>query len=261
MKNACKIGKNFVLLKPNGEVILAAKRRRKLATRIKDYFRSSQTLAFGLIAVLPLLLGYEYLALRASQEHVLEVRNGADVILRTLLKGIGLHSPFYLGIGLVVALGLAIGFRRRGTHLQVSHFFLALFESVLYAVALTYALTGTIEQFMLSATVQRAFHSELMLALGAGVYEEVFFRLLLFGSSVYALRHITSFHPVMLTLSCAVFSSVLFSLAHYMGFESFTVYSFIYRFLAGMIFCLIYYYRGFGIAAWTHAIYDIVLIL
>ncbi len=232
-----------------------------MSTRIKDYFRSSQTLAFGLIAVLPLLLGYEYLALRASQEHMLQVRNGADVILRTLLHGIGFHSPFYLGIGLVAAIGLAIGFRKRGTHLQLSHFFLALFESALYAVILTCVLTGRFELFLLSTTPPRAFHSELMLALGAGVYEELFFRLLLFGSLVYALRHLGRWHPVGITLFCAVFSSILFSLAHYMGFESFTVYSFIYRFLAGMIFCLIYYYRGLGIAAWTHAIYDIFLII
>jgi len=35
--------------------------------------------------------------------------------------------------------------------------------------------------------------------------------------------------------------------------------SFIYRALSGVTFSAIYLLRGFGITAWTHALYDVVL--
>ena len=67
---------------------------KKMLRKKAGYFQSSRTLAFGLISMLPLLLGYEYLTLAATREHLLQVRNGADVILRTLLSAVGIHSPF-----------------------------------------------------------------------------------------------------------------------------------------------------------------------
>jgi membrane protease YdiL (CAAX protease family) len=54
-------------------------------------------------------------------------------------------------------------------------------------------------------------------------------------------------------------TSVLFSAAHYAGAhgETFDWFSFSFRFLAGAFFALLFVYRGFGIAAGTHALYDI----
>jgi hypothetical protein len=42
--------------------------------------------------------------------------------------------------------------------------------------------------------------------------------------------------------------------------DAFTMGSFLYRFLFGLILNGIYVWRGFGVAAWTHAIYDIMVI-
>ncbi len=56
-----------------------------------------------------------------------------------------------------------------------------------------------------------------------------------------------------------VVTSALFSAAHYAGAhgETFDWFSFCFRFLAGAFFALLFVYRGFGIAAGTHALYDI----
>ena len=57
-----------------------------------------------------------------------------------------------------------------------------------------------------------------------------------------------------------VVSSVLFSMFHYIGLETFTPISFTMRFIAGIYLSLIYINRGFGIVALTHAFYDLFVI-
>jgi len=58
-----------------------------------------------------------------------------------------------------------------------------------------------------------------------------------------------------------VASSLLFSAAHYVGplGERFELYSFTFRTLAGMFFAVLFIVRGFGIAAGTHAVYDVLV--
>ena len=41
--------------------------------------------------------------------------------------------------------------------------------------------------------------------------------------------------------------------------DSFAIYSFTFRFLAGLFFALLFSIRGFGVAAGTHAVYDILV--
>ncbi len=54
-------------------------------------------------------------------------------------------------------------------------------------------------------------------------------------------------------------TSVVFSAAHYLGphGETFNSFSFAFRFLAGAFFAVLFVYRGFGVAAGTHALYDV----
>ena len=62
--------------------------------------------------------------------------------------------------------------------------------------------------------------------------------------------------------SSPVLSAVLFSVVHYIGpmGDYFTLDSFLFRFLFGLILNGIYVTRGFGVAAWTHALYDVIIV-
>ncbi|MDX1672858.1 MAG: CPBP family intramembrane glutamate endopeptidase, partial [Balneolaceae bacterium] len=57
-------------------------------------------------------------------------------------------------------------------------------------------------------------------------------------------------------------AALIFSGVHYIGVfgDPFTVGTFLFRFLFGLALNGIYIYRGFGMAAWTHAIYDMMVI-
>jgi len=56
---------------------------------------------------------------------------------------------------------------------------------------------------------------------------------------------------------------LLFSAFHYIGpfGEPLRLESFVFRTLAGIAFSALYLTRGFGITAWTHALYDVAVML
>ena len=57
--------------------------------------------------------------------------------------------------------------------------------------------------------------------------------------------------------------ALVFSAFHYIGpyGDPISLPSFTFRALAGLVFSAMYLLRGFGITAWTHALYDVFLTL
>ena len=94
--------------------------------------------------------------------------------------------------------------------------------------------------------------------LGAGVYEEVLFRLLLLPLAVW-LIHLAGGARRVQIAGAIVATSLLFALAHYVGEygDPLDWTTFLFRFSAGAFFGGLFVWRGFGIAAGAHALYDI----
>jgi membrane protease YdiL (CAAX protease family) len=109
--------------------------------------------------------------------------------------------------------------------------------------------------------------------LGAGIYEEVLFRLLLLSVAACGCRWAgLSWRASWVT--GAVATSLLFAAAHYhvdftlLGWhfatehgEVFTWSSFSFRVLAGLAFSTLFLLRGFGVTVGTHAAYDLFTLL
>lgn len=110
--------------------------------------------------------------------------------------------------------------------------------------------------------------------LGAGIYEETMFRLVLIPVTFYLLRMLLV--PRGLSLVIAVLSSsVVFAAAHYLdpqcalsmsslgdslgrvAADESLWYGFTFRLLAGLSFALLLLLRGFGITVGCHALYDV----
>jgi len=102
-----------------------------------------------------------------------------------------------------------------------------------------------------------------MLSLGAGLYEELFFRVLLVGGLAAGARIILGFSKRLSAVLAAVAGALIFSAFHYIGpyGDELQLQSFIFRALSGLAFSGLYLTRGFGITAWTHALYDAFLLL
>jgi hypothetical protein len=60
-----------------------------------------------------------------------------------------------------------------------------------------------------------------------------------------------------------VIGAVIFAAFHYIGpfGDPFELQSFTFRMLSGLAFSGLYVLRGFGVTAWTHALYDSFLLL
>jgi membrane protease YdiL (CAAX protease family) len=226
--------------------------------REDGYWSLSRTPLTSLVFALPLVLAYEGGVLLIGRG---SPRNGADVWLRQLLDALGFGSYFLLPM--LTVIGLLAWHHIEHDRWRFSPVVLAgmAVECVLWAAALVGVARLQDRLWPLAAGgLDDGILSRLVAFCGAGLYEEVLFRLLLLPILVWACERI-GFSTVAAGLWGLVFSSLLFSLAHYVGplGDTFAIYSFTFRFLAGLFFAILFTVRGFGIAAGTHAVYDILV--
>jgi len=201
------------------------------------------------------------------------VRSGADVILQQLFTRLaGPRGPLLLLVSLMgVGVWLVVrDLRAQQRALQLPVFGLMLAESVglalVFGVAVSAVTSGLVTPTALiaqTAVADLGVSSRLMLSLGAGLYEELLFRVLLVGTLALVLRRLVGLRPFGAGLVAAVVGAVVFSLFHYVGpyGDPFQTYSFVFRTIAGLALSALFLVRGFGITAWTHALYDVFLLM
>lgn len=100
-----------------------------------------------------------------------------------------------------------------------------------------------------------------LLSFGAGVYEELVFRLIAVPVLIMLLGDVLGLKPLAALVLAVTVSGLAFSLHHYRGDEAFAWSSFAFRALAGGYFGVLLHLRGFGVAAGTHAAYDLIVVL
>lgn len=233
------------------------------------YWNESRRPLVSLAFILPLLVIYEGGVVALGPK---AMRNGVDVWLRTFLDWIGFGQYFLLP-------ALTISLLLSWHHLTRQPWRVS--PPVLYAMALECLvlgitlvglahLQGSLLQ-MVSQKLQAITTSlgdwsgfrvlgRMIGFCGAGIYEEVLFRLLLVPMVAAAIRA-GGGNPRWQILGSILVTSLLFSAAHYLGShgERLEWFSFVFRFIAGAFFAVLFVYRGFGITAGTHALYDIMV--
>ncbi len=233
---------------------------------IKKYFSDTHTLLYSFLFSLPLFLIYETLILisQPNAEHI--VRISVDVWMKSLFTYFGVNAVSFSLLAMML-LGFVILYKEkeRLKDLRFSYFPVMLVECLIYAIVVAFISNTLISLiFNIAATdpVQSlSYLQKLALSLGAGLYEELFFRVILV--SLFLLLFNKMFGKKWAAVIASVtLSALLFSAVHYFGSmgDLFTFSSFLYRFLFGLILNGIYIWRGFGVAAWTHALYDVLVI-
>lgn len=229
----------------------------------RTYHRVTRTATYGFLSVLPLFVLYEVMIVAANEGRVGQIRVGAEVWLKELLTLVGGTGFVVLGLVLIAA-GAIILFAERGQNipLRPRYFAWMVGESAAYAVVVALmvsALVGTF--FMTVPPPQGDFWTQLALSVGAGVYEELVFRVLLVGGLYLLVRRLFKWSPAAY-LFAAVVGAALFSFVHYLGpfGDAFALASFAFRFFFGLALNGLFLWRGFGVAAWTHALYDVMVV-
>lgn len=214
----------------------------------------------GLYAVLPLWLLYEGLRWSLSPAE----RNGAEVLL---LDGLGLIGA--RGVRVLSALFLAA--------VLAALISLRLRQIPWLRVALVSALEGTVYGLLLgplAAVLATSAHRllgplvaderllpQLVGALGAGIFEELVFRLVLLSMLLWlGLRAARAFGlPRVVGGGAAVMITALVfaGFHHWPTGEPFTADAFLFRTMAGVLLGVIMLLRGYGVVVYTHAMYDV----
>lgn len=237
------------------------------STGLKGYLDNTHTLLYSFLVSLPLFVLYEVLILISQPDGDTIVRISVDVWIKTLFTWLGVDAvSFSLLLLMLIGIGIIIKEREKLKSLRFVYFPLLIIESVFYAI-----IVAMISQFLVSAIVNMqaagdpvatlSLTQQLALSLGAGLYEELFFRVILV--SLFSFLFIRWFGKKWMGVTASVLlAALLFSAVHYVGSmgDAFTISSFLYRFLFGLILNGIYVWRGFGVAAWTHALYDVMVI-
>ncbi len=188
------------------------------------------------------------------------VRNAADVLMRDLLHVRGATGALVLN-GLVVLLFLVAAHKRRERGPVFAYLPFLLAECVVYA-ALLLPMTSLVVPLMLqNGQADTAGH--LVMSIGAGLWEELVFRLILISGGYAVLHRGLGLRSVWAASAALLLSSLLFSAYHHVGpgGEELVAEVFAFRFLAGVLLGWLFLLRGFAVVCWTHALFDILCIL
>ena len=246
-----------------------------LSPRRWTYFNVSRAPRYSVLFALPLLLGYEALAAILAQPGKGELRNGADAILRsmfTMFAGARGSLIFIVVVCLVGVWYVVRDLRKHRDGLKPRVFVGMLAESTALALGFgfvigmaTAKLLGILEPTLAigNQLENMSWTSRLMLSLGAGLYEELFFRVILVSGLAAGAKLVFGFGARAASILAVVVGAFVFSAFHYVGAygDPFELQSFTFRMLSGLAFSGLYVLRGFGITAWTHALYDSFLLL
>lgn len=237
---------------------------------MENYLRATRAPWYSFLLALPLLALYQVTVLLANFGSAHGVINGADAIIRNGLSLVGVQG--WLGTSLVLALGAGVccyraDLKHRKGPIRWRYLGLLLLESAVYALlfgGLVSFITRHLLPFggFLQIGGGVSWGQKLASGLGAGLYEELVFRLGLTGSLLWGLRRLKWKDGPAITVA-VLLSSFVFSLFHYVGpyGEPLQLYSFTFRFVAGLVLALLFSLRGFAVAAWTHSLYDVFLLV
>jgi membrane protease YdiL (CAAX protease family) len=217
--------------------------------------------------VLPLVAAYEGGVVLLGGAHPETLRNGADNWLRCGLTAVGVEF-FWVPPAVLLLLFVCWAWGRWGDRPQdlLGVMTGMAIESVTFALGL-WGLSRGLAPLLQHCGIELAVPSEgepalrqVVTYLGAGIYEEALFRLVLFSALARLLRYL-EIGDLLAVVLAALASATLFSVAHHVGpyGQPYSNFLFLFRLAAGLYFALLYQTRGFGIAVGSHACYNVMI--
>ena len=223
--------------------------------QLRKYLKDTRKPVYSAVLVLPFFLVYHLGTMFLETTYI----NGADALIMRLLSALSVRTAFASAL-VLAACFIVWQVRTRASWKVQSGKVLALFaESAFFAVLLFLAF-GWLSVRLSRPAAEGAFE-KMILYCGAGIYEELLFRGFLLGLLILLFAGATSMKKTTAVIAAVLCASLLFSLFHYVGSGSdvFTLGSFFQRALGGLYFSALFIGRGFGVAAASHAFYDILV--
>ena len=228
-----------------------------------SYWRSTRSPLYSFLFTVPLFLIYEIGIFLTSSDDMFVLRNGADALMRQILATFGITGLYWVGVIFFIGFIIAFILQRKyweETQIHSDYFLLMMVESVGWSVLIYFLMTNI--YLLLMNPTGSMLVQQVTLAVGAGIYEEFLFRVLLIAGISVILGFIFQWSDKTRNWAAMVIAAGIFSSFHFIGeygdFFSFNI--FMVRFLAGIALGTLYFLRGFGITAWSHAVYDLIVL-
>lgn len=223
------------------------------------YLAWSRDPAVGLFSVLPLWALYEVLRLSLTPAD----RNGAEVWLLREVDQLGWRGMLMLRAAFAVLLLFSAWslVRRNIPWLRVAA--VVALEGTIYGLLLgpsAGALTASAARLLELGGAAPSLAANLVGSIGAGIFEELLFRLGLMSALVWiGLRAVAAWSLPRWSAGCfAVLASALvFAWFHHLCGEPYERTRFLFRTMAGVLLGLLMWFRGYGVCVYTHTFYDV----
>lgn len=262
-------------------------KRKGAAGQLVNYLRDSyldrtSRPVYALAYLLPFIVIYEIGTMLISPEALnrSQVRVVSFVWMQNALEYLGFSQRFVWVMPPLAVVLILIGLQitsRSDWKVYPSDFIPMTIECILLAIpliVLCLAINRSVNPSAIGAmqtsaaveTDQGTFMVNIVTGIGAGIYEELVFRLVLICILMMLFQDLLNLDRTISIVLSILISAVLFSLHHHFFFlngslhsgEAFSFMKFTFRLLAGIYFAVLFAVRGFGIAAGTHAYYDII---
>lgn len=174
----------------------------------------------------------------------------------------GVHLPAIAVVGALLGMHLV---RKSDPWLPEPKLYVAMwFESLVLAVPLFVLMTVLLREPVPTASLSSVdwgvWRRDMVIAIGAGVYEELVFRLVAIALVHAITKDLLSLPEEVCVISAVAISSLGFALVHFMGEHNpFTMTKMLFYTVAGVYFAAIYLTRGFGVVVAVHALYDVLV--
>ena len=229
-----------------------------------SYFIQTRSSFYSFLFTIPLFIIYEIGIIFLSRDDIIVVRNGADFLMRAILESFGILGLY--GLGAIFLIGFVVTYiffikGKNYSDIRTEYLFVMVFESVVWAILLYILLSKFMVLLMIP--IGKAILQQVILAVGAGIYEEFLFRVLLISGLSSIIGFVFLWEEKGSNIAALIIAAAIFSGFHFMGDygDYFTMELFLLRFFAGVILGVLYYTRGFGITAYAHSIYDLIVLI
>ena len=229
-----------------------------------SYLLQTRSSFYSFLFTIPLFFIYEIGILFLSKDDILVVRNGADFLMRSILESFGIIGLY--GLGAIFLGGFIVTFifflkEKNNNNIRADYLFIMIFESVCWALVLYFLLSKFM--LVLMNPIGKTITQKVTLAVGAGIYEEFLFRVMLISGLTGIIGFVFLWRERARKTAALIIAAGIFSAFHFVGEygDYFSIELFLLRFFAGTILGALYLARGFGITAYAHSIYDLIVLI
>jgi membrane protease YdiL (CAAX protease family) len=245
------------------------KKTSPVADDLSYFGRSKQPLA-SLFFLVPLLIAYELgvMIFATDYTHGTAQQIYARSLLNWFFSWFGVTTHFLPGLLVVVLLLTLHLLSRARWRFEPRVYLVMAAESLVLAVPLFVLITivGMSHSFARASGGASGgapgsnWEAEIVFSIGAGIYEELLFRVIAIAIIHWLLVDWLEMEDIWGSMLTVFISAVLFAIYHFSSSNPFSFTKFLIYVLGGWYLAGVYVIRGFGIAAGTHAAYDLLVV-